>query len=49
MALSEIMKTIEPDVTERTIQRNLDTLRELAMVELKGHGRGARWMLPKDK
>ena len=45
MALSEIMETINPDVTERTVRRNLTTLRELEMVDLSGHGRGARWHL----
>jgi ATP-dependent DNA helicase RecG len=45
MALSQIMDTINPDVTERTIRRNLNTLRDLDMVDLSGHGRGARWHL----
>jgi len=45
MALSDLMATIDPDVTERTVQRNLNTLRDLSMVELKGHGRGARWLI----
>lgn len=45
MALSEIIEAVNPDVTERTVRRNLNTLRELSMVELKGHGRGARWHL----
>jgi phage anti-repressor protein len=45
MALSDLIEAIDPDVTERTVQRNLNTLRELSMVELTGHGRGARWMI----
>ena len=48
MALSNIIDLLDPDVTERTVQRNLKTLRDLSMVELKGHGRGARWMLQED-
>jgi ATP-dependent DNA helicase RecG len=48
MALSDIIEMVDPDVTERTIQRNLKTLRELSMVRLDGHGRGARWMIPED-
>jgi len=45
MALSEIIDAVEPEVTDRTVRRNLDTLRELDLVELSGHGRGARWRL----
>lgn len=45
MALSEIIATANIDVTERTVQRNLNTLRDLSMVRLEGHGRGARWMI----
>lgn len=47
MALSDLIETIDPDVTERTVQRNLNTLRELSMVVLRGHGRGVRWMILK--
>jgi len=48
MALSDIIERVDPDVADRTVQRNLKTLRELSMVELRGHGRSARWMIPED-
>ena len=35
MALPDLIETIDPDVTERTVQRNLNTLRELSMVGLR--------------
>lgn len=43
--LSEIRSAIPEDVPKRTIQYNLQTLRELDLVELTGWGRGARWHL----
>lgn len=48
MSLSSLIEAVDPDVTERTVQRNLSTLHELSMVDLKGHGRGARWMVRED-
>ena len=30
---------------KRTVQENLKTLRQLDLVDLDGHGRGARWSL----
>lgn len=46
MALSEIMKKLPDDTAaKRTVQENLQTLRQLDLVDLEGHGRGARWSL----
>lgn len=45
MALSEIMECLEIDAAKRTVQKDLSTLRDLKMLELQGHGRGARWVL----
>jgi hypothetical protein len=33
------------DAAERTVQENLQTLRDLDLLRLEGHGRGARWRL----
>jgi predicted transcriptional regulator len=41
--LSDIEETLDTDASTRTVQRQLKTLRELNLVELEGHGRGARW------
>lgn len=43
-SLSDVMETIG-DVPRRTVQDNLQTLRSLDLVELKGRGAGARWQL----
>jgi hypothetical protein len=45
MALSDILNRLETDAAKRTVQDNLSTLRNLGMVILQGHGRGARWKL----
>jgi ATP-dependent DNA helicase RecG len=45
MALSAIMERLDTDAAERTVQKDLGILRDLAMIELRGHGRGARWSL----
>lgn len=47
--LSEIVESLSVGAGEspkrRAVQDNLQTLRSLELVELKGRGRGARWML----
>lgn len=43
--LSEIRRTLDADAAERTVQENLQSLRELDLIDLQGHGRGARWRL----
>jgi ATP-dependent DNA helicase RecG len=47
--LSEIVESLSVGAGEspkrRAVQNNLQTLRSLELVELKGRGRGARWML----
>lgn len=48
MALSDILERLDTDAAERTVQKNLSTLRDLEMIELRGHGRGARWALNED-
>ena len=48
LALSDILNRLEADAAKRTVQDNLSTLRDLGMVSLQGHGRGARWQLDGD-
>jgi ATP-dependent DNA helicase RecG len=43
--LSEIRRKLEAEAAERTVQENLQSLRELELIDLQGHGRGARWRL----
>jgi ATP-dependent DNA helicase RecG len=43
--LGEIQEAMQTEVTPRVLQRNLQTLRELGLLELKGLGRGAHWAL----
>ena len=46
MALSDIMEKLPDDAAaKRTVQENLKTLRQLDLVDLDGHGCGARWSL----
>jgi ATP-dependent DNA helicase RecG len=49
MALSDILDRLETDAAKRTVQDNLSTLRNLDMVILQGHGRGARWALNENR
>lgn len=48
-ALSDIVEELGSDAAERTVQENLQTLRSLDLVELDGHGRGAKWCLSPGK
>lgn len=43
--LSTIISNLDEEAPYRTVQDNLRTLRELGLVRLAGHGRGARWSL----
>jgi ATP-dependent DNA helicase RecG len=43
LGLSDIEEALDREASTRTVQRQLKTLRELDLVELEGHGRGARW------
>jgi ATP-dependent DNA helicase RecG len=45
VALSDIMGELHEGAAERPVQENLRTLRDLNLVRLEGHGRGARWTL----
>lgn len=45
ISLQRIRADLEGDVPERTVQDNLQLLRRLELVEVTGHGRGARWSL----
>lgn len=49
MSLSEIIDVVQPDASGRTVRRNLTMLRDLDLVALSGHGRGATWHLPDDR
>ncbi|WP_425399267.1 ATP-binding protein [Aeoliella sp.] len=42
---SDIYQQIQKPPAERTVREDLRLLRELGMVELSGHGAGARWKL----
>jgi len=42
---SDIYQQLENPPAERTVREDLRLLRELGMVELSGHGAGARWKL----
>lgn len=44
-ALSSIRANLSTEAHERTVQDNLQMLRSLGLIELKGRARGARWML----
>jgi hypothetical protein len=39
------MGELHEGAAERTVQENPRTLRDLNLVRLEGHGRGARWTL----
>lgn len=43
MSLREIRMHLTPETSERNIRNDLYALRNLGMVNLVGHGRGARW------
>jgi len=43
VALSEIQAALTTSAAERTVQENLQALRQQGLVQLTGHGRGARW------
>lgn len=43
--MSWILNELAGGAAQRTVQKNLDFLRQLGLVELSGHGRGARWAL----
>lgn len=45
LALAEIVTEVNEGVSERTIQKALQELRELGYVELRGRGRGSRWLV----
>jgi predicted transcriptional regulator len=45
VSLSEIKAEWASDAAERTVQEHLQTLRDLDLLRLEGHGRGARWRL----
>jgi len=45
VSLSDIKADLAKDAAERTVQENLQTLRDLDLLRLEGHGRGARWRL----
>ncbi len=44
-SLSEIMEALTEEAAQRTVQENLQALRQLDLAQLQGHGRGARWSL----
>ena len=44
-SLSEIMEALTEEAARRTVQENLQALRQLDLAQLQGHGRGARWSL----
>lgn len=43
--LADVQQRLDVQTPERTLQDNLQLLRRLGLVELEGHGRGARWTL----
>lgn len=43
--LADLRATVQIEAADRTIQENLALLRHLGLVESRGRGRGARWML----
>ena len=45
VSMSWILNELAGGAAQRTVQKNLDFLRQLGLVELSGHGRGARWAL----
>jgi ATP-dependent DNA helicase RecG len=45
VSLSDVKAYLAKDAAERTVQENLQTLRDLDLLRLEGHGRGARWRL----
>ena len=45
VSLSNIKADLAKDAAERTVQESLQTLRDLDLLRLEGHGRGARWRL----
>lgn len=46
-ALSEIRSALPPEISERTLQRNLSGLRDIGLVETESSGRWTRWRLRK--
>ncbi len=45
LSLAQLIQKLEGNQAERTIQADLALLKEVGLVDLKGHGRGARWHL----
>lgn len=45
LALREIYSELAADATERQIREDLAILKTLSLIDSKGHGRGARWIL----
>jgi predicted transcriptional regulator len=45
VSLSDIKTDLAKDAAERTVQEHLQSLRDLDLLRLEGHGRGARWRL----
>ena len=43
MAARDIRAELDPQIGDRQLSRELDTLRTLELVSLTGHGRGAKW------
>lgn len=43
--VSQVVAAMKSDTAERSVRYALQTLRDLGMVEVLGHGRGARWRL----
>lgn len=44
-SLSDIMDVLQQETPQRTVQDNLQLLRQLGLIELQGQGRWARWSL----
>jgi ATP-dependent DNA helicase RecG len=45
LAISDIEEALDEEVARRTLQKHLNVLRELDLVEMKGKKRGARWQV----
>lgn len=48
-SLADLRLAVNAEVVDRTITLNLTFLRELGLVKSYGHGRGARWTLPREE